>query len=333
MRLRNLKTTISSGTIPRTSQSLGQIFSSSVELMRRHPSSLIGSTFSGSLILFCALFLLFGSIIPGLFTTNNPNSILQQSLELTLQVALACFVALPAMMIGIALISWPVCQTAIKDLYVSDKKRVRSNVPPIRVASFSEVLQLCIVVAIRAILPFLVCIILLVVAAFLGDSGNENTAAFMGAGFIILLMVSVFWVLIDLPNFIFALPVIMVEKLSIKQAFKRSRLLLKFGGFPRAGGADGLARIALFLILMIVLLNYLFSLGLEFLHIDSWLTHISLASASGSIIAKAVQNIPILLGIVLAAPLYLVNLFIYYIDRRIRLEAFDIELLVVQNAN
>ena len=332
MRLRASNRKIPPSAISRSPKTMSQMFSSSIALIRKYPDKLLGQTFSGSLIFFCGFQLFFGTILPNLFLTKNPDSILRQSFEIAFQVLLATFVTVPAMIVGISLVSWPICQVVVKELYNFETRNSQKvKVPPVLSTNFKQIFYLCFAVMARIMAPYLIVLGLLTAAAFAADSKMVDLSALFTGLAILGGMIGTVWLFVDLPNLAFSLPIVMIERLPIKKAFGRSKYLTKFGGYPKSGGFDGIVLIVLFLGLLLASFNGLVQVFWEFIQMDFWLNQLSSQSAFGLILSRIISSAPLLVGMAFALPLFICTIFIFYIDRRIRLEAYDIELLARQN--
>lgn len=154
-------------------------------------------------------------------------------------------------------------------------------------------------------------------------TGVQAAIGFLGIVGILVGMISVPFMLYHLC---LAPPVAILENLPPKEAFARSKQLLrKVPGAPAAG--DTVIHLWIIIFLGTLLLWGGIASAMAFIPVQSWLQGQLWMGAWVDLLSGIVSTLPFVLAVWFLAPLWSTAITVLYYDRRSRLEAYDIAIL------
>lgn len=272
--------------------------------------------------LFCAIAVLFvlRYAIPGMFTTNTPESMQGQILDSAGALALGMLVGFPLFGIGVTYMV-SITVTLASDYLAGNIPDVASSV---RYTSrqFGTIFRLVIRQFFFSTIGFLVSFGLTVVSALV-NQGNPDQGV-VGASFVALaallgwlagpLICLLFWFRDSL-----ALPALICEHLTPKAASQRSHYLMR-GSLGQTSGYGNLIHVYMLLFLIVLMLAV--SLGTTFSLVEGFIPGFIL---NADLTRLLVGALPLYFGLLFVTPIWATGVTILYFERRVRLEAYDVQ--------
>lgn len=265
-------------------------------------------------------------LLPGLFTTSDASRIEVQIREAITAFALLLVAGGPATLIGLSYAAAVVSQLTA-DL-------VAGSVPEPRTAevaarrSLGAVFKLSVYELFVGCAGLIVSILLMASSGFIAEATPETSAwAGVVAAFGILgIIVGGFWFLWIVATHALAVPIVVVEGLSTRDAARRSRRLLgAMGRHPSGVGTIVLLYAAMLLLFLILQIG--FGLFFEASGLLVWLSDALQPYAYGGPFVEAVQLLPTFFSIWTLTPFWAATVTLLYFERRVRTEGYDIEAL------
>lgn len=291
-------------------------------LYRQIGGSILRETFGASVFVYIGCTLLFQVLVPGFFTTEAPDSLTGQGVELLQWTALGTLVILPIALIGFAMIAlsttrhvWMRIQPALAERL---KDPLQFFLPMVGVASYAGIVTVSPVIA--------VMLYLFGVALIDNELPDLNTAGPALLGFVAAPL-AVVLAGYFLRNVSLVPSIIVVEGVGLKKALRRSFELVK----PYRGVTGSIADFLTWLVFQVVLLALViyFALGLVIgtFNVETWVRGTLGTTPVNELITVLIQGLPILLAVWVVAPYFGIALALCYAERRARLEGLDILLL------
>lgn len=259
-------------------------------------------------------------LFPGLFTTQNPNSLVVQSAEVAVIALVGVVLVLPLMVLGFSLIG------------AEATSRVWNLVSPYRMASSTveeslpNLMKLSWRLALYATWPVLLTLGLLLLGAYLNSTRLEAASALAGGFGLLGLIVggiTLFW---TLGVSALAPSVVVIEGAKPAEAFKRSRAMLKVRTRD-AASLDSLVGLILIMALIFIVTIVAYGFVKEAFGLNDLVREVLGNSAPAQIAYAMYQRLDVFLSLWACIPLWGVGTAVIYLSRRVALEGLDIRFL------
>lgn len=272
---------------------------------------------------YCVIVYFWSFVLPGFFTTSNPESQSHQVQEVVVAVSLTVFAAIPLFLLSTSLIGASVSRLVAAHL-------MDERLDPLELGRMSpRLVWRTVLVQLYGIAPclivFALAIGLLLFSAFWRTDQEFWNAMISLVGFAGI--VATFVILPITANRIALAPVVLArEDATARQAIARSRELQKRTAY-HPGGTEVFSSVwsLCILVALVVVIGSgaIFSIAEAEPTLQQWTG----ASAYGEIVVKIVGMLPVYLAVLTVVPAWAVVSTVVYFERRIRLEGLDIELL------
>lgn len=257
-----------------------------------------------------------------LFETTRPDRVDLQVVEFFGILMLALCVALPLFLFGLAIIMPVVVQNTAMWMLGESREAEKLRAHKI---GFGPVFRLLANVILRSSVFLLVSILFLAASGALYAYGPQNSGA---AGVVAVLgligvsigMVAFFFVAC---RYCLALPAMIIERLSVKEASQRSISLMGKKGKIISGYSSVLTLAVTMLLLYVVFaagLSFLLSTVGDLLQLEKVITGLPL----GAILWEAYAQVPAYISMLFTVPIVATGITVVYFERRARQEGFDI---------
>lgn len=296
-------------------------------IYRQTGRHLIGYTIAPMTLSLAALFFFSSFLFPNLFQTDNPDSISAQFGEFAVAMAGSVFIAAPLLIIGLTF-------SIAFATRISSLVMIGENPDPSRAwedakrgvlaAGLTFMRSLLISAGVG-----LLALVLVGVSALLQSSGpTEDSAAYFIMSSLAFLGVMASFIMVPVLACRTALsvPVAVVENARPKDAVKRAMALSKgMRGIPSAYESliSGLLLLGFFGLIIYGGL----ALTLALFDVGQVLRGLTISSLWTDVLQASVQVLPIFLAILVLTPLWGILVTVLYYDRRVRLEAYDVEVM------
>jgi hypothetical protein len=278
-----------------------------------------------SVFCYAAFVFVTAHVLPNFAKTSDPTSITTQLTEAVITLAIALGIGAPIFFIGISYASAVVCQMVSEFITGSTpnletaRKVARKNLLNMATLSVKQVLLSC--------SGLVLGLLGLMLSAWLTDLfPNSNSPAIITVVSIIFLILGIFIFPVALGINAIAMPTCVIEGLKSKEAGKRGRELLKAGPYQPSGYDTVTSLLAMVAILILLLLGGLM-MALSMLPIESWLDNSTILGPVKSVLENLISTLPVYFTIWTLVPVWGTTTTILYLERRIRIEGYDIEAL------
>lgn len=304
---------------PRTSS---QIVEFTARVYQKLAWPIMKLTFTSTCLFFIALMFFQAFILPGIFQTRAPDDITQQFEEVLFIVGIGLFVGLPIALFSMAH-SIGVATRAVAE-YVLEQKIDTTRALEAANRGVKTMLSLLFHVFLRSGIYLVAAGTLFMVSAYFENIGNQGLAEIMTVVAVLGLIVTVIITPIFFGSVSLAPAVAAIEEVNPKQALKRGGTLIKRTRHI-ASGYDALVHVWLVAFFSAVLLWSGTYGVLELTTLLDMLRDLSGRSVVWSIVAESIAALPGLVTVWLLIPYLSCGLTVIYFDRRVKLEALDIE--------
>ncbi len=280
-------------------------------------------TFPSMVLLFAGLVFFQGFVLPGLLTTRDADNVTVQLGEVIVVYVIALFVALPVVVIALGH-SVGLTTQLISDFVMEQRIDLAAAARSARVGAWTMV-RLMLQIFIRSGVVLMAAGALMLVSASFEQSGAVSGFGDLAAVFAVLAIIVGFaMVPIVMSSLSLAPAIAVVEGATPREAIARSRTLMrKSRHIP--SGYDTLFH------LWIVSLFVAFVLWLGFYTVfastglGEMVTDFGGRSVLMGLIAQTVETVPTFAALWVLVPFMTCCVTVLYYDRRVRLEALDIE--------
>lgn len=297
-----------------------------IQLYRTHAKVLIRATAPSALLTYAGLVQIFAFVGPSVFSTHNPTNPQLQLTEMAVTVCVAALVAIPLCLLGL---NYPLGFTAS---YIG--QALRGDVPDEKAArkvaesGFWPRLMTIGPALLLSFGPLLLAVVLMGGSSTLEKfAGSESWQVYASTALIVLgLIASVVSVPLGLFATSLTVPAQVWEGIGPVASFRRCFRLGR--NFPRQGSAAGslmtMSMVALFAFLALDGTLAMLTLAVtESPYLESFFAR----TFAGVVVKGAVQALPAYLALLFVLPLLTSCVTVLYFDRRIRLEAYDIDVM------
>jgi hypothetical protein len=272
-----------------------------------------------------AIYFIFDYVLPLFGQTSDPSNINTQIAEAILVLVAAVGVALPLVIFATsyssALISSLVSEYIVGNLPSPETARTAAF------QNMGKLFKFGVREAIFGSGGIILGALLLMWSAVVGGGNTNDVTGGAAAGLGILALIAGFIVLPIVYGLeCLAVPAILVEGLSVSEAAKRSRLLMRPQGRQPSGLGYVLNTYSILVLLLIFMgvgISAAIGMGALFESFSSAIKEVT----RNEVFGKVLEIIPIFLTVWLLIPVWATTTTILYFERRVRLEGYDIETL------
>ncbi|MCH8979934.1 MAG: hypothetical protein IH945_11940 [Armatimonadetes bacterium] len=274
-------------------------------------------------LLYAGLIFFQGFVLPGLLTTSNPDDTMVQFQELMVVYAVALFVALPVVVIALGH-SVGLATRMISDYVMEQKINVDAAVRAARTGARTMV-RLMLQIFLRSGVVLIVSGGFMMVSAYYEQSGGASVFGDVAAGFAVFgLIVGVIVVPIVMSSLALAPAVATVEGVGARVAMRRSKELMRKSRHI-SSGYDTIASIWLVAFLVALLLWGGFYASYSMVGAAGFVDDLAGGSVLWALAGETLKTLPTFAAMWTLVPFVTCCLTVLYFDRRVRLEALDIE--------
>ena len=308
---------------PLTQSEIGDVAARAFQRLGR---PILRSTAGPMLICYASVVFFFAFVFPSVYTTSNPNSTETQIAEVFAVIAVALFVALPLFVSGVSFTSALVAQL-VSD-YVLGNQTDEATARKVAWRSLPRLILSNVIAFALSSGALIVTLILLLVSALITERTSDDNlwpavSALIGTFGIFPALLIALWLV---SRYSLAPAIVALEGYGPIAAMRRSRKLLAGNRAHPAGSGS--------------LIGMWFTCGCVFFAIwlGTWVT-MALFSVDvyvrqampnvllGELATQAIAGIPLYSALWVVIPIWSTTATVLYFDRRVRLEAFDLEVL------
>ncbi|MBS1705955.1 MAG: hypothetical protein JST40_08780 [Armatimonadetes bacterium] len=271
-----------------------------------------------------AVFVYFGAfVLPGFTATSDPGNKAREIGEILLTGALTVFVGVPLIIIAVAYSSGIVTHITLRHLLGEpstdrDATRMASR-------NLGKMLGALAITSSGALIPAVLAVLLLLASAFSPEGTRlwDALAGYLGvAAFLMTFLVFPYVA----TRTALAPSVIVEEGLGARAASKRSSFLLA-KNWDRVSGYDVFGSVWVLCFILFLFLGAGLRAFLALFEVPVYAQELFHSPKVARIISSLVEMVPGYLVLLVLIPIWCVICAIVYVDRRIRLEGLDIEVL------
>lgn len=303
-----------------------EMVDTAIQLYRTHALTLIRATAPSALLTYAGLVQIFAFVGPSVFSTRNPTNPQLQVAEMAITVAVAALIAVPLCLLGLnyplGFVASFIGQALRGD--VPDEKLARKEAE----SGFWERLLTIGPAMLLTFGPVLMSVVLMGASSTLEKlMGSESWVVYASTILAVGgLFVSVFSVPVGLALVSMTVPAQVWEKAKPWAAFQRCRQLSK--NYPRHGSAgNALLNMGVVGLFAFVALDGTLALMTLVVTESPYLEQFFARTFAGTVMKGAVQALPAYLALLFVLPLMATCVTVLYFERRVRLEAYDIDVM------
>jgi hypothetical protein len=302
-----------------------EILDLSTRLYHKLAWPILRLTLPSMILLYSGLIFFQGFVLPGLLTTSSPDDIRVQFSELMMVYAVALFVALPVVVIALGH-TVGLTTRLISDYVLEQKVDLDSGLRAARKGALTMV-GLLAHIFLRSGLVLMVSGGLMALSAYFEGSGRNSAAADLTTLFAVLgLIVGFIMVPVVMSRLSLAPAVAVVEGMSARDSMRRSKsLMARARHIP--SGYDTLVNLWFVSLLVAFALWFGFYGSFQMSGLSEWIADIAGKGILWSILGETLLALPTFLAVWLLVPFMTCCVTVLYFDRRVRLEALDIEVM------
>jgi len=303
----------------------GEIIDTSTQIYQSIGVLLLRAIFVPSLLCFVSLAFLFDRVLPRFFVTDSPDSIMGQLSEALVLLAVTVGIGAPLFFIGASYAVALVCQL-VSDFMVGITPSIDGAKRAAR-SCLGRAVWLSVRQSLIACLGFAGGVLGLIASAYMETEAPGNGLSAMLTVFsIVCLGVGALLMPVVLGMYAVAMPVCLLEGKGIKESVARTRHLMK----KHPNQPAGYETIFLLYVVVLFLLFLIFggfSTVYSLLPLKDWINSVEFLARYRDGIESVLSGVPLLLTIWVLIPVWATTTTILYLERRIRLEGYDIETL------
>ncbi|HXH61007.1 MAG TPA: hypothetical protein VNI20_06575 [Fimbriimonadaceae bacterium] len=306
--------------VPRDPQ---QVVDFSVRLYHKLAWPILRLTIPSMILLYAGLIFFQGFVIPGLMSTSHPNDIKIQFSEVMVVYGVALFVALPVVVIAL---SYTVgLTTRLASSYILEQRiDLDEGIAAARKGAQTMV-GLLLHVFLRAGIILMLAGSLFMVSAYFNQSGYSDGMADLAGSFAFLGMISGFIAApLVMSRMSLAPAAATIENLGAREAMSRSALLLKKARHIPSGYETLLKIWGISLLVGLILWGG-FQASFAMAGVSAFVNEYANVSIGSALLAETLRTLPSFAALWIVTPFVACGCTVTYFDRRVRLEALDIE--------
>ncbi len=305
---------------PRTS---GEMIDLATRLYHKLAWPILRLTLPSMCLLYAGLIFFQGFVLPGLLTTSNPDDTMVQFQELMVVYAVALFVALPVVVIALGH-SVGLATRLISDYVMEQKIDVEAAVRSARIGSRTMV-GLLLQIFLRSGVVLMVSGAFMMVSAYYEQSGQVSVFGDVVAGFAVMGLIASFVVIpIVMSSLALAPSVAAIEVVRPAVAMRRSKELMRKSRHITSG-YDTIVSIWLLALLVALMLWGGFYAAYAMSGLGGLVDDLAGRSVLWALAGETLKTLPTFAAMWTLVPFVTCCLTVLYYDRRVRLEALDIE--------
>lgn len=308
---------------PLTQSEIGDVAARAFQRLGR---PILRSTAGPMLICYASVVFFFAFVFPSLYTTSNPSSTETQIAEVFAVIAVAIFVALPLMVSGVSFTSALVAQL-VSD-YVLGNQIDETTARKVAWRSLPRLIFSNVVAFALSSGALIVSLILLLVSALMTERTSDDNlwpavSALVGTFGIFPAFIIALWLV---GRYSLAPAVVALEGLGPIAAMRRSRRLLAGNRAHPSGSGSliGMWFTCSFVFLAIWLGTWA---TMAIFKLDVYVRQAMPNVLLGEVASQALAGIPLYFALWVVIPIWSTTATVLYFDRRVRLEAYDLEVL------
>jgi hypothetical protein len=307
---------------PRSPQ---QILDLSTRLYHKLAWPILRLTLPSMVLLYTGLVFFQGFVLPGLLTTRNPDDMATQFGEVLTVFAVALFVALPIVVVALGH-TIGLTTRLIAD-YVTDQRiEMAGAVAAARKGALTMV-GLLAQVFLRAGFVLVVAGGLMLLSAYADREGYNAAARDLAMFFAVLAIVAGFILVpVVMSRLALAPAVAAIEGEGPRRSMRRSVALMAKTRHINSG-YDTLLNLWVVALLVALVLWVGFYSAFAMAGVSGWIESVSGRGVLWAILGETLRTLPSFLAVWLLVPFLTCCVTVLYFDRRVRLEALDIELM------
>jgi hypothetical protein len=302
-----------------------QILDLSTRLYHRLAWPILRLTLPSMVLLYAGLVFFQGFVLPGLLTTSDPDSISVQFGEVMTVYAVALFVALPVVVIALGH-TVGLTTRLIADYMLEQRSDLDAAVRSARAGAMTMV-GLLTHIFLRSGVVLMVSGGFMMGSAYADHAGYNTAVADLATFFAVVgLVVGFIMVPIVMSRLCLAPAVASVEGVRPQMALKRSRTLMAKSRHI-SSGYDTLLNlwVVSIFVALVLWLGFYGAFGMSGL--SDLIQGLSGRSILWSVFAETLMTLPTFLAVWLLVPFMTCCVTVLYFDRRVKLEALDIEVM------
>ncbi len=304
----------------------GEIIDLGARIYQSYARPLLKYSFAPMLLCFLGLVQVGVFVLPGIFVTKAGTNFAGQFGEVAISMLISVLVSLPLFIIGVGH-STGLATRVVSDVILGNDVNVPKSVIAARVGGWAmaKILFKAVVVSCGVLALGL---LFMLVGGILSQAGTTNDALVVICGLLSFGGIGVGLVAIPVGLAMFALiPVVAVlEPQSDKAVLSRSRDLMRRQ--PVHGtGADAIGNLGLLCIFVGGVIYSGASIIVSLIEALPYLSSLGMSGAGGSLAKGILDSTPAFLTLWFLVPFWTCGITLVYFDRRVRLEALDIEML------
>lgn len=303
----------------------GEIIDTSTQTYQSIGLLLLKAIFVPSLLCFASLAFLFEQVLPRFFVTSSPDNITNQLVEAIAVLAVTVGVGAPLFFIGASYSIALVCQL-VSDYMIGVTPSIKGAKRAARSCLWRAV-WLSVRQSFLACLGFVAGMLGLISSAFIETTFPGSVwSALITVFAVICLVFGALLMPVVLGMYAIAMPVCLLEGVGVRDAVKRTRYLMrKHSNQP--SGYDTIFLLYLVVIFLLVMIFGGFSMAYSLIPVGDWINSFDILARYRTGIEAVLGGIPLLLTLWVLIPVWGTTTTLLYLERRIRLEGYDIETL------
>lgn len=302
-----------------------QILDFSTRLYHKLAWPILRMTLPSMVLLYAGLVFFQGFVLPGILTTRNPENMAVQFGEVMVVYAVALFVALPVVVIALG--HTVGLTTRLIAGYVLEQKVDFAAASAAARKGAMTMVGLLAHIFLRSGVVLMVSGGIMLLSAY-ADRAGYNTSASDLAMFLAVIGIVAGFILVPvvMSRLALAPAIAAVEGTNSATAMRRSKTLMaKSRHIP--SGYDTLLNLWVASIVVALVLWGGFALSFAMTGITGFIDGLGGRSILGAIAAETLRTLPSFLAVWLLVPFMTCCVTVLYFDRRVRLEALDIEVM------
>lgn len=299
-----------------------EIVDVAIHLVRARGLSYLGMTFVPSVGAFLTLWFIAGFLVPQLFLTETGSTVQQEFVEVATTLGLTVFVALPLLATLFSFMSGAI--TAYTCGHLADKPVSEAAAIQSSLKKLGSLLQTKLYSFGPTVLVFILVLCLLFWAAVSPDDSGPVLAT-MAIAVLMLPLCLIPLVVLGIGGALVP-SILVMENQKGKTAYKRSKALM--GPAPMHGsGSDVVTTLSMSVFFIVLSVVIGLSVLINALDPGTYIRSMVSSEKLIQVLSSFVYLAPAFLALWVCMIIWNVSMAVLYVDRRIRLEGLDIELL------
>lgn len=291
------------------------------QIMRQVGLQILRATAGPIALSYVAMVYLEVFLVPSLFSTSAGASMQQQVTEVLIAIVMCFCVAIPTLVIAL---TYATGISAFISFQFLLGKRVTTREAH---AIVRHRLGALLGTAMRTLIAGIIYCVLAIVLVFASTLGQNTVWSALIGGFSVFgIFVAALMCLISAIRLGIAPVIVVIERAEPKAAIARAKALMR-AAYPFSSGYDIYIMLVGLIILVGLIMWGVFAAILYMLEVEAMISSAFGTGIAANILGGAIGSLPLFLTMALIAPYWSIVNSVIYLDRRVRLEGLDIELL------